>query len=111
MASNKKTIEYLLDQLSSLEDVSSRKMFGEYALYFQGKVVALVCDDQLYIKPTKSGKKYIGDTVEAPPYKGAKMYYLISADLWEDSDWLIELIKTTASDLPEPKPKKKKLKI
>lgn len=83
-------------------------MFGEYAIYCGAKVVALVCDDQLFVKPTKAGKKFIGEVEEAPPYKGAKPSYLISGDLWEDADWLSELIKISAAELPAPKPKKKK---
>ena len=81
-------------------------MFGEYALYCAGRVVALICDDMLFVKPTEGGRKFIGTPHEAPPYKGAKPFYLITADLWEDSDWLSKLIRISADELPLPKPKK-----
>lgn len=108
MATKQSTVDYILDQLAGAAGVSARKMFGEYALYCDGKVVALVCDDQLFVKPTTAGKAFIGQVKEAPPYKGAKPYYLISGDCWEDPDWLVELISMTASTLPTPKAKKKK---
>lgn len=85
--------------------VSDLKMFGEYAIYCDGKVVALVCDDQLFVKPTKAGKKFIGNVSEAQPYPGAKPYYLISGEQWDDADWLVELIKVSTTELPLPKPK------
>lgn len=108
MATNKNTIEYILEQIAAAGAVSARKMFGEYAIYCDDKVVALVCDDQLFVKPTKAGKTFIGTVSEAPPYPGAKPYYLISGEQWDDADWLVELTKLTAAELPLPKPKKKK---
>ena len=108
MATQQRTVDFILEHLETVVDVSARNMFGEYAIYCGAKVVALVCADQLFVKPTKAGKKFIGDVEEAPPYKGAKPSYLISGDLWEDADWLSELIKISAAELPAPKPKKKK---
>ncbi|MCB0301471.1 MAG: competence protein TfoX, partial [Calditrichaeota bacterium] len=64
---------------------------------------------QLFIKPTTAGRDFIGDVVEAPPYPGAKMYFLIE-DQIENREWLNELIRVTVAELPEPKPKKKKTK-
>ncbi len=106
MATEQKTVDFILEQIADAGEVSARKLFGEYALYCNGKVVALVCDDELFVKPTKSGKTYIGKIVEAPPYKGAKPSFLISGDIWEDADWLTELIKLTAAELPMPNLKK-----
>ncbi len=82
-------------------------MFGEYALYSKGKVVALVCDNQLFIKSTEAGKSFIGDVVEAPPYPGAKLAFLIQ-DKIEDGEWLTQLITLTEEELPMPKPKSRK---
>jgi len=65
------------------------------------------CDDKLYIKPTTAGRDLIDSVEEAPPYPGAKLYFLISGEYWENPDWLSRLIATTASELPLPKPKKK----
>ena len=81
-------------------------MFGEYALYYDIKVFALVCDNKLFIKPTVAGREYIGkELIEAPPYPGAKPSFLIG-DKLEDRDWLKELVKLTVKELPEPKVKK-----
>lgn len=110
MATKQGTIDYLLEQVAQAGVVSARKMFGEYALYCDGKVVGLVCDDELYVKPTKAGLAFLGEVVKAPPYPGAKDYYLVTGDQWEDADWLVELIRISANDLPLPKPKVKKKK-
>lgn len=103
MATSQITIDYILEQTSKAGAMTVKKMFGEYCLYCDGKVVALICKDQLYIKPTKGGRKYIGECDEQPPYEGAKPYFYISGDQWEDSEWLIKLIKITAYELPLPK--------
>lgn len=105
MSTKQSTIDYLFSQTIRLGNLSVKKMFGEYAIYLNSKVVGLVCDDQLFIKPTPAGKLLINenDFVKAPPYPGAKMYYLISVDLWEDSDWLINLIKVTTEELESKK--------
>ena len=107
MATSQATMDFLLDQLAGLANVSAKKMFGEYCLYLAGKPVALVCDVQLYLKPTKSGRGMVQQAIEEAPYPGAKPYLLISADLWEDRDWLSQLIQATNNELPLPKPKKK----
>lgn len=107
MATSPSTIDYLMDQMSSLHDVRYRKMFGEYALYLGDKVVALVCDDTLFVKPTDAGRAFAGDRVaEGLPYPGAKPYLEVSQDWIEDRDWLCELLTVTARALPPPKPKK-----
>lgn len=105
MSTDKSFIDFITDQLESTGVISSRKMFGEYALYCNGKVIALVCDNKLYVKPTEAGRTYIGNPVEAPPYPGAKMYFLIEEEI-EDRDWLSTLVRITEDELPEPKPKK-----
>ncbi|MBN2363846.1 TfoX/Sxy family protein [candidate division WOR-3 bacterium] len=107
MATDKDFIEFIADQMADTGKIAYRKMFGEYVVYCDGKVVALVCDNKLFVKPTEGGKRFIGDVVEAPPYPGAKMSFLIE-DKFEDSEWLSELISITKNELPEPKPKKKK---
>ena len=108
MASSQKTVDYIVDQALAAGNVSTRKMFGEYALYCGDKLVALICDDTLFVKPTQEGRAFIGDVAEAPAYKGAKNSFKITDDQIEDADWLVELIKHTAAALPAPKPKKKK---
>jgi DNA transformation protein len=108
MSTSQSTIDYLLDQLNGAGNVSARKMFGEYCLYLDGKPVALICDEQLFLKPTHAARALIAEVVEGSPYPGAKQHLLISADFWEDADWLTHLIQVSANELPAPKPKKKK---
>ncbi len=102
MASDLGFIEFIVDQIENAGEITYKKMFGEYALYSDGKVVALVCDDQLFIKPTKAGKSFINNVIEAPPYPGAKLYFFIE-DKIEDREWISNLIRLTAKELPEPK--------
>lgn len=109
MASDPDYVEFVVEQIQSLGEVSHRKMFGEYAIYHNGKVVALVCDNQLFVKQTEAGRAFIGDVVEAPAYAGAKPSFLIG-DQVEDQDWICRLIKVTEAELPIPKPKKKRKK-
>lgn len=104
MASDQGFVEFVADQMEAAGRITYRKMFGEYAVYCDGKVVALVCDNQLFVKPTEAGKSFIGTICEAPPYPGAKMYFLIE-DKYEDAQWLSELIRITAAELPMLKPK------
>jgi TfoX/Sxy family transcriptional regulator of competence genes len=107
MASELGFVEYVCDQMSDAERVTFRKMFGEYAIYCGGKVVALVCDDQLFVKATPGGRAFIGAPVEAPPYPGAKLAFLIE-DQIDDREWLTGLIEVTARELPAPKSKRAK---
>jgi TfoX/Sxy family transcriptional regulator of competence genes len=109
MASELSFVEFVVEQMESAGAVSYRKMFGEYAVYCTGKLVALICDNQLFVKPTDGGRAYMGNVVEAPPYPGAKSYFLIEENL-EDPEWMSALIKLTAQELPLPQPKKKKTK-
>ncbi len=107
MATDPDFVKFVADQIDDTCEISYRKMFGEYALYSKSKVVALVCDNQLFIKSTEAGKSFIGDVVEAPPYPGAKLAFLIQ-DKIEDGEWLTQLITLTEEELPMPKPKSRK---
>jgi TfoX/Sxy family transcriptional regulator of competence genes len=106
MATKSSQVEYIVEQMQSAGVITSRKMFGEYGIYCNGKIVALVCDDQLFIKPTAAGIKFAGAINEAPPYPGAKPYLLIDEKL-DDSEWLGELVGITAQELPSQVKKKK----
>lgn len=111
MATRASTIEYIEDQLADIEGVWLRKMFGEYALYVGDKVVALVCDDTLFVKITDAGREFVGeDFPEGFPYPRAKLAFQVDDDRLEDRDWLIEFIQITERALPVPKPKKKRAK-
>jgi TfoX/Sxy family transcriptional regulator of competence genes len=107
MASDTSFVEYVADQVHDAGAIRYRKMFGEYALYCDEKVVALICDNRLFVKPTAAGREYIGDVVEAPAYPGAKPAFLIE-DRIDDREWLSELIRITFNELPVAKPKRKK---
>lgn len=110
MSSAQRNVDFVLEQLGEAFDISARKMFGEYAIYSRGKVVALFCDDQLFVKPTAGGKAFVGKVEEVPPYPGAKPWFLIAGDRCEDSEWLSELIRITERELPAPKAKVVKVK-
>lgn len=110
MASKQSTVDFILEQMKDAGTVHAKKMFGEYGLYCDGKIVALVCDDQLFVKPTDAGRAFIGDAAMAPPYPGAKPYFLISDAVWEDPEWLSTLIQISAAELPFPVKKRTKKK-
>jgi TfoX/Sxy family transcriptional regulator of competence genes len=107
MATKQSTIDFILDQLASAGNISARKMFGEYALYCDGRVVGLVCDDTLYVKITGPGKIFAGEFYrEGYPYKGARASMIIDEGRLEDREWLVELVCITAGNVPLPKQKK-----
>jgi TfoX/Sxy family transcriptional regulator of competence genes len=106
MSSELQTIEFIAEQMEGAGEITYRAMFGEYALYCDGKIMALVCDDQLFVKPTEAGRSFIEDVVEVPPYPGAKPYFLIE-DQIEDREWIATLVRLSVKELPEPKPKSK----
>lgn len=108
MATNQKTVDYILDQISSLGAVSAKKMFGEYGVYCDNKIVALICNDQLFVKPTEKGRAFLRVVVEALPYPGAKPSFLVDSESWDDREYLSHLIKVTDAQLPSPKPKPSK---
>ncbi|MDY0296853.1 MAG: TfoX/Sxy family protein [Acidobacteriota bacterium] len=107
MSSDDSFVQFVSEQMQSAGHIRYRKMFGEYAVYCNEKVVALICDNRLFVKPTRSGREFIGDVVEAPPYKGAKPSFLIE-DKLDDAEWLCELIALTEQELPPPVKKKRR---
>ena len=109
MTSEQSFVDFIVDQMEAAGGITSRKMFGEYAIYSGEKLIALVCDNKLFVKPTAAGREFIGDVIEAAPYAGAKSSFLIE-DKFEDRDWIASLARITADELPEPKPKVKKTK-
>ncbi len=109
MATDKDYMEYIYNQIDLPYSIRYTKMFGEYALYCEHKVVALICDNRMLVKITDEGKDFIREYEEGIPYPGAKPCFLIEEKL-EDSDWLSQLLDITYKALPEPKPKKKRIK-
>lgn len=102
MASDPGFVEFVLEQLREAGDVSHRKMFGEHAIYVGGKVVALVCRNQLFLKPTAAGRARLGTPTEAPPYPGAKPYFVVDEHL-DDPAFLGELFRATEGEVEAPK--------
>lgn len=107
MATDQKIVDYITDQIGLSQKVTSKKMFGEFGLYFDTKLFGLICDNKLFIKPTQSGRIFIKEVSEVSPYLGAKPSFLIDEKL-DDREWLRELVKITVAELPEPKLKKSK---
>ena len=105
MASRQSTVDFILEQIADSGVVLAKKMFGEYGIYCDGKIVALVCDDKLFVKPTAAGRAFGDELVEACPYPGAKPYLFISGEKWDDHEWLATLFKISAAELPLPKKK------
>ncbi len=97
--------DFVEDQLSGL-DVRTAKMFGEYAVYCDGKVVGFICDDDFFVKPSGADPELFRATEPAPPYPGAKDYHRVPGDLLENREWLLEAVQATADALPVPPPKK-----
>ena len=104
MASKPEFVEYVAEQLREAGSIRCRKMFGEYGLYLDGKIFALICDDQLFIKITEAGRRLAPTLREAAPYEGAKPYFLFEEV--DDSAFLTELALATCEELPMPKPKR-----
>lgn len=106
MASRPEFVQYTVDQLSDAGAITYRKMFGDYGVYCDGKIFALICDDQLFIKITEAGKRLAPYLQTMPPYEGAKPYFLVEEI--DDRKFLAEFVTETCKELPMPKPKKKK---
>ena len=107
MATSKDTVAHLLEQLEPL-DVRARAMFGEYGLYCDEKIVALVCDDTFFLKPSPASASLGIHLVPAPPYPGAKEYFVIGAAIIEDDEQLRRVVQATADALPAAKAARKK---
>ena len=101
MPTDAEFMQFVADQMRGAGAITYRKMFGEYALYCDGKVVALVCDNQVFVKPTEAGRRHAGDVELAPPYPGARQHLHVSERL-DDPEWVRELIRITARELPLP---------
>lgn len=101
MASNKKYLDFILEQC---DDLSARAMMGEYILYYGGKIVGGIYDNRLLVKPTSSAKELIPDAEYQLPYEGAKEMLLVE-DI-EDKDFLKRLFDAMYEELPEPKKRK-----
>jgi len=109
MSSDQEFVDFIVDQIENAGEITAKKMFGEYGIWSDGKIFALICDNKLFIKPTETGRVFIKDVVEAPPYPGAKSSFLIE-DQIDDREWISNLVRITLKELPNPKPKAKQPK-
>ena len=101
MASSKEYLDFILDQLSGLDEISYRAMMGEYIIYYRGKIVGGVYDDRFLVKPTKSAMKMMPDADKELPYEGAKEMLLV--DNVENREFLQELLEAMHEELPSRK--------
>ena len=104
MASSKDYLDFILDQLSELDDITYRAMMGEYIIYYRGKVVGGIYDDRFLVKPVKSAVKMMPEANLELPYEGAKEMILV--DNVENKEFLHELLEAMYEELPAPKKKK-----
>lgn len=104
MATSKEYLHFILDQLSGLTEISYRFAFGEYMIYYRGKVAAYLCDNRLLVKPVPSAVRMMPEPCYEPPYEGAKDMLLV--DNVDDREFLAALFEAMHPELPEPKKKK-----
>ena len=105
MATDKDFVDYIAEQAQLGTSLTFKKMFGEYGVYLDGKVIAFVCDNSLFVKATQATNQITQTLPQRPPYPGAKPYP-VADELLDDSDALKSLLMMTAQDLPAPKQKK-----
>ena len=104
MASSKDYLQFILEQLSDLEEITYRTMMGEYILYYRGKIVGGIYDDRLLVKPIKSAVSYMPEAAYELPYEGAKE--MLFVDNVDDKEFLAGLFRAMYDELPAPKKKK-----
>lgn len=107
MATSKEYLNFILEQLSEIEEITHRQMMGEYIIYYRRKIAAYICDDRLLVKPVDSAKALMPNAPYEAPYEGAKEMLLVE-DV-DNKEFLTELFESMYDELPEPKVKKKKL--
>ena len=106
MASSKEYLDFILEQVSELDNISYKAMMGEFIIYYKGKIIGGIYDDRLLVKPVQSAINYMPNAVYELPYDGAKEMLLV--DDVDNKEFLIGLFDAMYDDLPAPKPKKKK---
>lgn len=109
MASSKEYLNFILEQLSELEEMSYRAMMGEYIIYYRGKIVGGIYDDRLLVKPVKSALAQMPDASRELPYEGAKEMLLV--DNVDSRDFLTELFRAMYDELPAPGKKQRQQRV
>jgi TfoX/Sxy family transcriptional regulator of competence genes len=107
MGSRQETVDYLLEQLSRIDEIRARRMFGEFGIYAGDKFVAVLCDDELFIKATAGGRRFFPDCDERAPFPGAKPWLFVPGERWEEQLWLCQFVEITARELLPVQPKKR----
>lgn len=105
MASSKEYLNFILEQLSELEEITHRSMMGEYIIYYRGKIAAYICDDRFLVKPVKSATELMPDAPHELPYEGAKEMLLV--ENLDDKEFLERLFNAMYDELPMPKKRRK----
>lgn len=105
MASTREYLDFILEQLSAIDGITSRLMMGEYILYLKGRIIGGIYDDRFLVKPTRSAKELMPEAVMERLYEGAKEMLLV--DNVDNRDFLAQLLTTMYEELPVPKSKKK----
>ena len=109
MGSSKAYLDFILEQLSEVDEISARAMMGEYIIYYRGKIIGGIYDDRFLVKPTKSAAAMMPNAPMEQPYEGAKAMLLV--DDVENRAFLRELLDAVASELPTPKKRNQKVKF
>src|SRR5688500_16333413 len=110
MASSQETADRVMAALAGAGEIRLKKMFGEYGIYLGEKFVGAIGDDDLFLKITSGSRRFLDVLQHAPAYAGASLYHRIPVDRWGEAEWLHEMTRQVAEDLPMPKPKKPKAK-
>ncbi len=105
MASTEEFVRYVCDQISDAGNIQYRKMFGEYGIYCNEKYCACICDNRIFVKITEAGKRLMPNGKTALPYAGSKNECFLITE-FDDWECIVNLIKKTCEELPEPKRKK-----
>lgn len=106
MASSREYLEFILEQLSPLDEITHRSMMGEFIIYYRGKIAAYICDDRLLVKPVEAAKRLLPGAAYEVPYEGAKEMLLV--DRVDDRALLQQLMREMYDELPMPKQKRRK---
>lgn len=104
MASSKEYLQFVLDQLSGLDDITYKSMMGEFIIYYRGKIIGGIYDDRFLVKPVKAALEMMPDAPFELPYEGAKEMILV--DDIDNREFLVSLIEKIYPELPSPKKKK-----
>lgn len=110
MSSREQFVELICKRMAGAGEIRARKMFGDYGVYCDGKLFALICDNKLFIKPTDAGREFLVTPQEKQPYPGAKNYFLIEDAPDVSRALLAELVRITCAALPAACVKKQEKK-